>query len=110
MAVSDGAAGAGDLATRRRRAQYRANYRGTKEMDWLLGKFAEAHVGDMPEPDLTTFEKFLALADPDIQGWLMDTPRQTPVASPDPEFHGLINRIRTFHGMSDLKPQLASPA
>ncbi|MEL6290485.1 MAG: succinate dehydrogenase assembly factor 2 [Pseudomonadota bacterium] len=91
------------LEVRRRRAAYRSNYRGTKEMDWLLGKFADAHVPQMAEVELTTYEQFLALADPDIQGWLMDTPSQTPVASPDPQFQDLIDRIRTFHGMSGLK-------
>ncbi|MEL6227959.1 MAG: succinate dehydrogenase assembly factor 2, partial [Pseudomonadota bacterium] len=37
------------LEVRRRRAAYRSNYRGTKEMDWLLGKFADAHVPQMAE-------------------------------------------------------------
>jgi len=92
-----------DLEMRRRRAAYRANYRGTKEMDWLLGKFADAHLAGMAANDLTTFEQFLALADPDIQNWLMDTPTRTPVASPDPQFQDLIGRIRTFHGMSALR-------
>ena len=39
-----------DADTRRRRAVYRACHRGTKEMDWILGRFAERSVGDM-SPD-----------------------------------------------------------
>lgn len=92
-----------DLEMRRRRARYRANYRGTKEMDWLLGKFAEAELDGMSQQDLDVFEQFLALADPDIQKWLMDTPTQVPIAPPDAAFEGLIGRIRTFHGMSALR-------
>ncbi|MGF1650975.1 MAG: succinate dehydrogenase assembly factor 2 [Hyphomicrobiaceae bacterium] len=92
----------GILDTRRRRAIYRANHRGTKEMDWLLGKFAEAHIGEMSGAELQTFEQLLALADPDLQGWLMDTPSRRPLASPDPRFGHLISRIRAFHGMSAL--------
>ena len=34
-----------DVASRRRRAVFRAGHRGTKEMDWLLGRFAEAETG-----------------------------------------------------------------
>ena len=30
-----------DVETRRRRAAYRASHRGTKEMDWMLGRYAE---------------------------------------------------------------------
>ncbi|MEO0730038.1 MAG: succinate dehydrogenase assembly factor 2 [Pseudomonadota bacterium] len=90
------------IDARRRRAIYRSNYRGTKEMDWLLGKFADRFVADMTDDDLRAYEQFLALADPDIQKWLMDTPSQTPVASPDPKFRGLINRIRAHHGLSEL--------
>lgn len=91
------------LSTRKRRAQYRASYRGTKEMDWLLGKFATDRLDGMSDTDLTAFEQFLSLADPDIQTWLMDTQSQLPVASPDPQFHALINDIRAFHGMSELE-------
>ncbi|MEM1307152.1 MAG: succinate dehydrogenase assembly factor 2 [Pseudomonadota bacterium] len=98
--TSDGTPAA--LDSRRRRAIYRSNYRGTKEMDWLLGKFADAHIAQMSDDELTAYEQFLALADPDIQNWLMDTPSQTPVASPDPRFRGLINRIRAFHSLSPL--------
>ena len=36
-----------DVASRRRRAAFRASHRGTKEMDWLMGRFADARVADM---------------------------------------------------------------
>ena len=36
-----------DLETIRKRALYRATHRGTMEMDWLLGRFAEAHLKDI---------------------------------------------------------------
>ena len=99
----DGADG-DDLAVRRRRALYRANYRGTKEMDWLLGKFAARHVPEMSADELTTFEQFLAMSDPALQPWLLDTPTQVPTASPDPAFEKLVAAIRAFHGMSEMKP------
>ncbi|MEM7775649.1 MAG: succinate dehydrogenase assembly factor 2 [Pseudomonadota bacterium] len=91
-----------DLDTRRRRALYRANHRGTKEMDWMLGRFANAAVADMDPSELSVFEQFIAISDPELQPWLMDTPAQLPVAPPDPAFADLIGRVRAFHGLTAL--------
>jgi antitoxin CptB len=84
-----------DIDTRRRRAAYRASHRGTKEMDWLLGRFGEAAVGAMSETDLSNFERLLALPDPDLQAWIM-----TGGASPENDLTDLVVRIRAFHGLS----------
>ncbi len=81
-----------DLELRRRRAAYRAAHRGTKEMDWLLGRYASDRLPDMRDPDLAEFEILLALPDPDLQVWLM-----TGEGFQTSEFAGLIGRIRTFH-------------
>jgi antitoxin CptB len=89
-----------DIEVRKRRAAYRSNYRGTKEMDWLLGKFAADALPAMDADELAVFEQFLALADPDIQKWLTDVPTIEPVTPPDPAFKELIGRIRKFHGLS----------
>lgn len=84
-----------DIATRRRRAVYRANHRGTKEMDWLLGRFGEANVDTMPEPDLAQFERLIALPDPDLQSWIMSGDVRT-----ENDLSELVGRIRAFHGLS----------
>lgn len=85
-----------DLAQRRRRAIYRASYRGTKEMDWLLGKYGVAQVPSMSESELGTFEQLLALPDPGLQVWLMTGDR--PVDGTwDAAFDPFIERIRAFH-------------
>ena len=39
-----------DLGMRRRRALWRATHRGSKEMDFLLGRFAEAAVSAVTAP------------------------------------------------------------
>lgn len=89
-----------DLATRRRKALYRANYRGTKEMDWLLGKYAEATLPEMDDGALTAFEQLLALQDPDLNIWILNPARITA-----PEFASLINAIRTFHAIDKILDQ-----
>lgn len=82
-----------DPDARCRRILYRASHRGTKELDWLLGKYAEAHIADMNEADLQSFEEFLALPDPDIQRWLLE-PGTPP---PNGEAGELVSRLKAFH-------------
>jgi len=83
-----------EIEVRRRRAVYRAAHRGTKEMDYLLGKFADAEVPRMAEADLERFEQLLALPDPELQSWLMGPPQA--LAN---EVSGLVADIRAFHGV-----------
>src|SRR5262245_21549474 len=60
-----------DAEMRRRRAVYRACYRGTKEMDWILGRFASRAVGSMPPGQLSLFERLLTLPDPELQDMIL---------------------------------------
>jgi antitoxin CptB len=84
-----------DLDASRRRALYRAEHRGTKEMDWLLGRFARAKLTRMDDADLEAFEEFLALPDPDIQRWLM-----TGDADPPEGMAGnFVARLKRFHDL-----------
>ena len=83
-----------DLDDRRRRALYRAMHRGTKEMDWLLGRFAEARLAAMAEAELAELETLLSLPDPELQVWLM-----TGSGFGQSEMAPLIGRIRAFHGL-----------
>ena len=84
-----------DVETRRRRATYRAWHRGTKEMDWMLGRFADSALGAMSPETLGCFERLLALPDLDLQQLLLN-----PVPVPGHEaLAELIARVRAFHGM-----------
>ncbi len=84
------------LDARRRKALYRANYRGTKEMDWLLGRYAEAKLPGMDEAALSEFEHLLALQDPDLNIWILNPARITA-----PEFAPLVEAIRSFHAIDN---------
>lgn len=84
--------------TRRRRALYRAAHRGTKEMDWLLGRYAEARLAAMSEAELATFEIVLQRPDPELQAWLMgDRACTEELLAP------LIAHIRAFHAIKPVK-------
>ena len=45
---------------------YRSNYRGTKEMDKLLGKFVKNYINDLQKEDLIDLDKFLNIDDTNL--------------------------------------------
>ena len=45
---------------------YRSNYRGTKEMDKLLGKFVKKYINDLQKEDLIELDKFLNIDDKNL--------------------------------------------
>ena len=89
-----------DLEQRRRRASYRAHYRGTKEMDWLVGKYADARLAAMTAAELTRFETLLDVSDVDLNSWILD-----PGQVADRDLGPLIEDIHRFHGLADQGPQ-----
>ena len=83
-----------DLEMRRRRAAYRASHRGTKEMDLILGRFADAHLAGMSAEEMWGFERLIALPDPVLTQWFSQD--ETPA---EPEFAELIAAMRALHGL-----------
>lgn len=82
-----------DLEIRRRRALYRAEHRGTKEMDLVLGPYAKAKLATMGEEELAAFEGLLLEPDPELQEMMLGG------RPPEPRLADLIHAIRTFHGL-----------
>ncbi|MBI1300039.1 MAG: succinate dehydrogenase assembly factor 2 [Alphaproteobacteria bacterium] len=58
------------LDRRRKRLIFRADHRGTKEMDLLLGSFAKKYVPNFSEQELEEFEDLLTHNDPDLYNWI----------------------------------------
>ncbi|MEM7618888.1 MAG: succinate dehydrogenase assembly factor 2 [Pseudomonadota bacterium] len=83
-----------DFETRKKRALYRANHRGIKEMDIIIGKFAEGTLKDMTEAELNIFEEFLNISDRELEGWIMRDEYNA-----DGEFASLVDQVRTFHNI-----------
>ena len=48
---------------------FKASHRGTKEMDIILGSFAENNLETMNEENLKLFEEMLEIPDPDLYKW-----------------------------------------
>ena len=80
-----------DLDPLRKRLLYRACHRGTKEMDMVLGGFAEAHLAGYDADALRRFEAVLEESDADFLGWVTG---QTPVPAADGT--GLIAAVVAF--------------
>jgi len=90
------------LDPRRRRILFRARRRGVREMDIALGRFADAYLAELSGADLSEFERWLDLPDPEILAWVtgeapipnaFDTPlfaclRAAPLLSESPERKG----------------------
>jgi antitoxin CptB len=61
---------ADELGNLRKRLIFRSWHRGTREMDLIMGRFAEHAVPAMTEVDLATYARLLEENDPDIYDWL----------------------------------------
>ena len=95
-----------DVESRRRRAAYRATHRGTKEMDWLIGRFAQARLAAMPAEALTAFERLLLLPDPDLHDMIMH-----PEVAPAGEHAAAGRRAARLPWIGVMaEPQTAKPA
>jgi antitoxin CptB len=83
-----------DLGMRRRRALWRATHRGTKEMDFLLGRFVEASLDGMNAAEIGVFERLIDTPDPDIEMSLFGGQ-----SLGEADLDELIGRLRRFHGL-----------
>lgn len=83
------------LDARRKRLVYRANYRGFKEADMILGGFAKAYIETLTDEEVTQFEGLLGAKDHDIYDWVAEK-------SPVPANYDtpLLERLRKFNPIS----------
>jgi antitoxin CptB len=59
------------LDIRRRKILFRAWHRGTREMDLLMGRFADAALAGLSDAELDEFERLIEAPDPDLFSWIM---------------------------------------
>jgi antitoxin CptB len=58
------------LDERRRRILFRAWRRGVREMDLVMGRFADAYLPTMNEDELAELERLLDVPDPQALAWI----------------------------------------
>ena len=73
------------LDARRRRILFRAWRRGVREMDLVMGQFADANLPSLSEAELDEFERLLDAPDPELLAWITGE-APTPAAFDTPLF------------------------
>jgi antitoxin CptB len=79
------------LDDRRKRLLFRCWHRGTREMDLILGRFADAEIATLSEDELAQLEHLIEMPDPDLYAAL------TGNVALAPEYTSrLFDRIQSF--------------
>lgn len=86
------------LDLRRRRLLFRAWHRGMREMDLIMGRFADARIATLSEDELAEFERLIAVPDPDLLAWITGDE-----AAPQDFDSGVFRQLRDFHMSGDGK-------
>ena len=80
------------LDPRRRKVLFRAWHRGIREMDLIMGRFADAEIGTLGDGEIGDLERLLEVPDADLYRWISGE-AETPSNYDTPIFR----RIRAFH-------------
>lgn len=59
-----------EIGNKRKRLIFRSWHRGTRELDLLMGTFADQYVPDFSEEELAHYDEILLHSDPDIYNWI----------------------------------------
>jgi antitoxin CptB len=78
---------------RRKKLQFRAWRRGFREIDLILGRFADRMLADLDEAGLDAFERLLEANDQDVYEWI--TGQAAAPAEYDTSTLALIRAFRT---------------
>ncbi len=81
------------LDERRRRILFRSWHRGMREMDLIMGRFADAVIHKLSNAELDEFEELMQAPDPEVYRWIAS-------GEPPPEAYDrpLFRKLRAFHG------------
>jgi len=84
------------LDMRRRKLLFRAWHRGMREVDLILGRFADASIEQLNDAELAEFEQLMDVPDGELLAWLTGE-AAVPAARAGPVFR----RLRSFQ--ADLR-------
>jgi antitoxin CptB len=85
------------LDPRRRRLLFRAWHRGIREMDLIIGRFADQHLVALSERELDTFESWLDIPDQQMLAWVNGS-EEAPAAIDS----ALFRQLRDFHNQGPI--------
>ncbi|MBD25480.1 MAG: succinate dehydrogenase assembly factor 2 [Candidatus Marinimicrobia bacterium] len=80
---------------RRKRIIYRANHRGTKECDTVIGGFFTSIIIDLPDSKLEEAEQLLDVDDADLMDWFVGR-KPVPDRWKNSLFDGILRHYRSL--------------
>ena len=86
-----------EASVRRKRLVFRAWHRGMREMDIIMGRFADRHAAAMSDDEVDQFEALMEAPDPEIFRWITGS-----LPTPGNYDTALLRRIREFHRTDPL--------
>ena len=90
--MTDTARSSAGLDTRRGKLLFRCWHRGMREMDLIMGRFADAAIEQLTSDELAEFEHLLEVPDRELLGWIIGE------ADVPPDYDtALFRRLRDFN-------------
>jgi antitoxin CptB len=86
------------LDARRRRLLFRCWHRGTREMDLVLGRFADAEIANLRDEELAQLERLIEVPDPDLYAAVTGDKARPPELA-----GGLFDRIKSFRAVDQAR-------
>jgi antitoxin CptB len=83
----------GGLDDRRKRLLFRCWHRGTREMDLILGRFADKEIVNLSDGELDELEQLIEVPDPDLYAALTGDRAPPAVAG------ALFDRLKSFRAV-----------
>jgi antitoxin CptB len=94
LAMTGTTRSSGGLDDRRKRLLFRCWHRGTREMDLILGRFADAEIASLSDGELSTLERLIEVPDPDLYAALTGDKSLAPEHAT-----ALFDRIKAFRAV-----------
>jgi antitoxin CptB len=90
------------LDIRRRKLLFRCWHRGMRELDLIMGRFADSAIAELAADDLAELEGLIDVPDPELLAWVTGE-SEVPAAHDTP----LFRRLRDFNrsGQGAAKPR-----
>ena len=81
-----------DLDPRRRKILFRAWHRGMREMDLIMGRFADDAIAGFSDAELDEFERLIEVLDRDLLSWVTGEAQV-----PENYDSDVFRRLKAFH-------------
>jgi antitoxin CptB len=80
------------LDPRRRKLLFRSWHRGIREMDLIMGRFADLHIDRLDGAELAEYERLMEVPDPELYAWITGE-----IEAPSDYDTALFRKLRAFH-------------